>query len=53
MTIMKNPMILLGLVTMGIFLGMPYLVDNSESPPFFTHSFSLASPRIISLAFLT
>lgn len=30
MTIMKNPMILLGLVTMGIFLGMPYLVDNMD-----------------------
>lgn len=25
-------MILLGLVSMGIFFGMPYLVDNSESP---------------------
>lgn len=24
-------MILLGLVSMGIFFGMPYLVDNSES----------------------
>ena len=26
-------MILLGLVSMGIFLGMPYLVDNSEPTP--------------------
>ena len=33
MTILKNPMILLGLVSMGIFLGMPYLVDNSSSYP--------------------
>lgn len=33
---MKNPMILLGLVSMVIFLGMPYLVDNStfHSLPF-------------------
>lgn len=30
-------MILLGLVSMGIFFGMPYLVDNSES-------FCMASP---------
>lgn len=31
LSILKNPMILLGLVSMGIFLGMPYLVDNSKS----------------------
>jgi ER membrane protein complex subunit 7 len=32
--ILKNPMILLGLVSMGIFIGMPYLMDNSmfETP---------------------
>ncbi|KAK6226368.1 hypothetical protein QIS74_02415 [Colletotrichum tabaci] len=30
LTILKNPMILLGLVSMGIFLGMPYLVDNMD-----------------------
>jgi len=29
--ILKNPMILLGLVSMGIFVGMPYLVNNSKS----------------------
>ncbi|TEA16597.1 ER membrane protein complex subunit 7 [Colletotrichum sidae] len=29
-TILKNPMILLGLVSMGIFIGMPYLVDNMD-----------------------
>ncbi len=29
-SILRNPMILLGLVSMGIFFGMPYLVDNSE-----------------------
>lgn len=33
LTILKNPMILLGLVSMGIFLGMPYLIDNSTSHP--------------------
>ncbi len=27
-------MILLGLVSMGIFLGMPYLVENSKPIPF-------------------
>ncbi len=32
--VLRNPMILLGLVSMGIFIGMPYLVDNSELPPF-------------------
>lgn len=26
-------MILLGLISMGIFLGMPYLMDNSMSNP--------------------
>lgn len=30
LNILKNPMILLGLVSMGIFVGMPYLVDNSK-----------------------
>jgi len=30
--ILKNPMILLGGVSMLIFLGLPYLVDNSEFP---------------------
>ncbi|KAK0705006.1 hypothetical protein B0H67DRAFT_522440 [Lasiosphaeris hirsuta] len=30
LSILKNPMILLGLVSMGIFLGMPYLVDNMD-----------------------
>lgn len=29
-TILKNPMILLGLVSMGIFVAMPYLVDNMD-----------------------
>ena len=30
LSVLKSPMILLGLVSMGIFIGMPYLVDNSE-----------------------
>lgn len=30
LSILKNPMILLGLVSMAIFVGMPYLVDNSK-----------------------
>lgn len=30
LSILKNPMILMGLVTMGIVFGMPYLMDNSE-----------------------
>ncbi|KAF6826213.1 hypothetical protein CMUS01_09521 [Colletotrichum musicola] len=29
-TILKNPMILLGLVSMGIFIGMPYLMENMD-----------------------
>ncbi|KAK3371771.1 hypothetical protein B0T24DRAFT_630380 [Lasiosphaeria ovina] len=29
-SILKNPMILLGLVSMCIFIGMPYLVDNMD-----------------------
>lgn len=33
LSIFKNPMILLGLVSMVIFIGMPYLVDNSKSSP--------------------
>ncbi|KAH6678895.1 hypothetical protein F5X68DRAFT_212910 [Plectosphaerella plurivora] len=28
--VMKNPMILMGLVTMGLFLGMPYLMNNMD-----------------------
>ncbi|KAK6086873.1 ER membrane protein complex subunit-like protein [Seiridium cupressi] len=37
LTILKNPMILLGLISMGIFFGMPKLVENSEyssAPPY-------------------
>jgi hypothetical protein len=30
--ILKNPMILIGLVSMAVFLGLPYLVDNSKFP---------------------
>ncbi|KAH6999989.1 hypothetical protein EDB80DRAFT_725995 [Ilyonectria destructans] len=30
LTILKNPMILMGLVSMGIFIGMPYLMDNMD-----------------------
>lgn len=30
-SILKSPMILLALVSMGIFLGMPYLIENSTS----------------------
>ncbi|KAG7104130.1 ER membrane protein complex subunit 7 like [Verticillium longisporum] len=28
--VMKNPMILMGMVTMGIFLGMPYMLKNMD-----------------------
>jgi len=31
LSILKNPMILMGLVSMLIFIGMPYLMDNSTS----------------------
>ncbi|KAK3321060.1 hypothetical protein B0T19DRAFT_431379 [Cercophora scortea] len=30
LSILKNPMILLGMVSMAIFIGMPYLVDNMD-----------------------
>lgn len=40
LSILKNPMILLGLVSMGIFFGMPYLVDNSR---FFRRIFLFAA----------
>ncbi|KAK2070829.1 hypothetical protein P8C59_005296 [Phyllachora maydis] len=30
LSILRSPMILLGLVSMGIFFGMPYLVDNMD-----------------------
>lgn len=32
LSIFKNPMILLGLVSMALFFGMPKLVENSKSP---------------------
>lgn len=31
--ILRSPMILLGLFSLAIMFGMPYLVDNSEFPP--------------------
>lgn len=31
-SVLRSPMILLGLVSMAIFIGMPYLMDNSELP---------------------
>ncbi|KAF7542296.1 hypothetical protein G7046_g10182 [Stylonectria norvegica] len=30
MSILKNPMILMGLGSMGLFFGMPYLMDNMD-----------------------
>lgn len=30
MSILKNPMILMGLASMALFFGMPKLVENSE-----------------------
>jgi hypothetical protein len=32
LSILKNPMILIAIVTMGIVFGMPYLMDNSGPP---------------------
>ena len=40
LSIFKNPMILLGLVSMGVVFGMPYLMDNSKS----THTSFCLSP---------
>ena len=28
LSVLKNPMILMGIVSMGLFFGMPYLMDN-------------------------
>lgn len=33
LTILKNPMILMGLVSMVMFVGMPKLMENSTSKP--------------------
>lgn len=33
LSILKNPMILMGLVSMVIFIGMPYIMDNSTASP--------------------
>ncbi|KAL8296873.1 hypothetical protein RB600_002069 [Gaeumannomyces tritici] len=38
LSILKNPMILLAMVSMGIFLGMPYLLENSKLIPPFSRS---------------
>ena len=35
LSILKNPIILLSLVSMGLFFGMPKLVENSKPPSFF------------------
>lgn len=41
LSILKSPMILIAIATMGIVFGMPYLMDNSES--FFSLGFFLGS----------
>lgn len=38
MSLLKNPMILLGLVGFAFVIGMPYLLDTSTSPPVPLHS---------------
>ena len=32
LTILKNPMILMGLASMVMFIGMPYIMKNSTPP---------------------
>lgn len=32
MSLFKNPMILMAIVSLGLILGMPYLMDNCKSP---------------------
>lgn len=34
LAMLKNPMILIGIVGFAFVIGMPYLMDNSMSPPF-------------------
>lgn len=42
--ILKNPMILMGAVSMLLFVGMPYLIENSEPGPPPSRSVPLAHP---------
>jgi hypothetical protein len=35
LSILKNPMILIAIFSMGVVFGMPYLMDNSTSPTCF------------------
>ncbi|KAK0674476.1 hypothetical protein QBC41DRAFT_308764 [Cercophora samala] len=39
LSIFKNPIILLSLVSMGLFLGMPKLIENSRFPPKISYEF--------------
>lgn len=41
MSLLKNPMILIAVVGMGMMFGMPYLLDNSE--PLFLPSFVMVT----------
>lgn len=44
LSILKSPMILMGIVTMGIVFGMPYLMDNST---FYTFQVLSPSPFLL------
>lgn len=35
LTLFQNPMILLGVVAMGVMFGMPKIMENSMFPPLF------------------
>lgn len=48
MNILKSPMILIALGSLGLVFGMPYLMDSSASNSTFT--FASTSPRSVSMA---
>jgi O-acetylhomoserine/O-acetylserine sulfhydrylase len=45
LSIFKNPMILLGLVSMALFFGMPKLVENSKCPVRLISSFGCETDK--------
>lgn len=49
LSILKSPMILMGIVTMGIVFGMPYLMDNST---FYTFSIPFPLPLLLICIYL-
>lgn len=54
LSLLMNPMVLLGVVAMGITFGMPYLMDNSMHAPSYGETLSDPGfPPLLSPPFLT